>query len=356
MVLWLDCSNPPLKGSEKPSASTEKVSEGDGAAKANGGNPDAVATKPQAAVPEDWNIAGIEYNPNIKTVRTGEECELDEISTHKKLNLELRYFCTSYLDYNIQGYNAAGEHLFNSTYSNVEIKNKKQENCLVHCRDVAGNPSPTEPALRQLHIDFDGVNEDVFAMMITSQLYSGCKPTAVSVSLTENHTGGAKSLSGNHAPIDDKGPMLLAQDISEPLKKGGTCVYACIYRDTADPEAWIWRNTMDLSLDAESRVASQIEAVTGKIFKQMFQDQALLSSIDSNRLNYVRICQLHQAATAKPHGKGKGKGKGADKDQAIEPAPVKVLISGVPKRQREPETREIDLTGNYTTDLEVVRK
>eukprot|EP00746_Dinoflagellata_sp_MGD_P166149 gnl/MRDRNA2_/MRDRNA2_95857_c0_seq1.p1 gnl/MRDRNA2_/MRDRNA2_95857_c0~~gnl/MRDRNA2_/MRDRNA2_95857_c0_seq1.p1 ORF type:complete len:591 (-),score=141.61 gnl/MRDRNA2_/MRDRNA2_95857_c0_seq1:66-1838(-) len=363
MILWLDCSNPPLKGSEELSAGNESntKSQAADAAKATGGypadkNPDAAAPTPKVAAPEGWNIAGVEYNAAIKQIGVGEECELDEISTHKRLNLELRYFCTSYLDYNIQAYNAAGEHLFNSTYSNVEIKNSKGENCVVHCRDVAGNPSPTVPALRQLHIDFDGLDEQVFALMITSQLYSGCKPTAVSVSLTENHTGGAKSLAGNHEPIDDKGKMILAQDISEPLKKGGTCVYACIYRDTADPDSWIFRNTLDLSLDAESRVASQIEAVTGKIFKQMFQSQALLSSIDSNRLNYVRICQLHQAATAKPKGKGKGQNKDQTSESMKECAPVKVCISGVRKRQRDPEVQDIELTGNYTADLEVVRK
>jgi len=183
--------------------------------------------------------------------------------------------------------------------------------------------------------------------MITSQLYSGVKPTAVSVALRECHNGGCKDLQGNHQPHDCKGKLLLAADISEPLKKGGTVVYACMYRDPSDPQSFLFRNTLDLSLDSESRVAGQIVQATGVIFRQMFQEAALASTMDANRIGYVRLCQLYQAASgaSKPKKFG-GKGEGVD---------VRIILSGVKKRAKEPEVMELKLTGEYMKDLETVR-
>jgi hypothetical protein len=173
-------------------------------------------------------FAGLKVPPGVVTMKAGEEVELDEISTHRNLVLELRYFCGSYLDYNVMAYDASGTHLWNSTYSNPEIKNKEGQKCCVHCRDICGNPSPTEPALRTLHVDLDSIDENVLSLMITSQIFSGVRPTAVSIAMREAHNGGCKNLEGNHQPLECKGKLLLAQDISEPLKQGGTTVYDCL--------------------------------------------------------------------------------------------------------------------------------
>lgn len=219
--------------------------------------------------------------------------------------------------------------------------------CAVHCRDICGNPSPTEPALRTLHIDLDAFDDNILALMITSQLFSGVKPEAISVALRECQCGGAKDLHGNHEPHDCKGRLLLGQDISPALKEGGTVVYACLYRDPDDPQSFKFRNTMDLSLGSESRVACQIEQATGIIFRQMFQEAALASTMDANRIGYVRLCQLYQAASAASRPKKAG-GKG-------EPVEVKILLSGLKKRATEPEVMELTLTGEYVKDLETVR-
>jgi len=198
-----------------------------------------------------------------------------------------------------------------------------------------------------LHIDLDSIDENVLSLMITSQIFSGVRPTAVSIAIREAHNGGCKNLVGNHEPLECKGKLLLAQDISEPLKAGGTTVYACLYRDPVDPQSFIFRNTLDLSLDSESRVASQISQATGSIFRQMFRDAALASTMDANRIGYVRLCQLYQAASAASRPKRSG-GKG-------EPVDVRVFLSGVKKRATEPEAVELTLTGEYVKDLETVQ-
>merc|ERR1712178_536749 len=124
-----------------------------------------------------------EVPPGTITMQPGQEVELDEISTQRVLCFELRYFCNSYLDYNIMAYDAAGNHLWNSTYSNTEVKNKDGVKCCIHCRDIAGNPSPKEPALRTLHVDLDALDDNVLSLMITSQIFSGSRPSAVSIAV-----------------------------------------------------------------------------------------------------------------------------------------------------------------------------
>jgi len=79
----------------------------------------------------------------------------------------------------------------------------------------------------------------------------------------------------------------------------------------------------------------------------MFQEAALASTMDANRIGYVRLCQLYQAATAASRPKKSG-GKG-------EPVEVRVLLTGVKKRAAEPEVMELTLTGEYVKDLETVR-
>jgi hypothetical protein len=246
-------------------------------------------------------------------------------------------------------YDASGKHLWNSTYSNAEIRNKDNKPCCVHCRDICGNPSPTEPALRTLHVDLDNLDENVLSLLITSQMFSGVKPTGVSIAVRECRNGGCMSseVFGNHQPHDCKGRLLLAQDISEPLKEGGTTVYACLYRDPNDPQSFLFRNTLDLSLGSESRVAAQIEQATGVIFRQMFQESALASTMDANRIGYVRLCQLYQAAAAAARPKKAG-GKGESVD-------VRIFLTGVKKRAEKPEVEELKLTGEYVKDLEAVR-
>eukprot|EP00972_Heterocapsa_arctica_P066392 9796791-Heterocapsa_arctica.AAC.1 len=100
-------------------------------------------------------------------------------------------------------------------------------------------------------------------MMITSQNYHGGQVKACSIALRECHSGGAASLSGNHQPHDCKGKVILAQDIGGPLKRGGTSVYACLCRSVSDLDTWNFRNILDMSLDSETRVASQVSEVAG---------------------------------------------------------------------------------------------
>jgi len=292
-------------------------------------------------------MAGLKVPKNVANVQPGHQVELDEISTHRQLCLELRYFCGSYIDYNVMAYDAGGKHLWNSTYSNTMIKNQAGQNCCVHCRDICGNPSPTEPALRTCHVDLDALDENVLSLMITSQIFSGTRPSAVSVALRECHCGGCKDLQGDHQPHDCTGRLLLAADISAPLKQGGTTVYACLYRDPNDPQSFNFRNTLDLSLDSESRVADQISQATGIIFRKLFQETALLSTMDANRVGYVRLCQLYQATTAASRPKQSG-GKG-------EPVDVRIILSGVRKRATKPEVMELKLSGEYVKDLETIR-
>lgn len=337
-AVWMDLSNPPLE------TATEKE-----AREAESQAAEAKIKKAQDAVPSGGTIVGLEHlKDEVIVTRPGQECELDEITTWRDLNLELRYFCSSYIDYNVMAYDGTGSHLWNSTFSNTEIKGKDGNPCVVHCRDICSNPSPTEPALRTLHLDLDNIPDEVLAMMITSQTYTYSRPEGVSIALRECHNGGARSLRGNHQPHDCNGKVLLAADIGEPMKKGGTTVYACIYRDVNEPSSWLFRNTLDLSLASESHIAAQISDASGFIFRQMFQDKALLSTLDANRLGYVRVCQLYQALTAPLRGK-RDEGKS-------EPRKARVLLTGVPRRKSAPEVVEVELTGQYVADLEAVQK
>mmetsp|Transcript_56622 Transcript_56622/g.98632 ORF Transcript_56622/g.98632 Transcript_56622/m.98632 type:complete len:872 (-) Transcript_56622:10-2625(-) len=352
IVLWMDLSNPPLE-SAKPAAAA--VADAGGLPEIKGDDDDCGSDYGEdvnlgAGKPPDPSVnlsfAGLEVDDSVVQVSPGTEVELDEITTHRNLNLELRYFCSSYLDYNIMAYDASGRHVWNSTYSEPVTKNEEGKVCLVHCRDIAGNPDPKTPALRTLHIDLDSLDEKVFAMMITSQLWSGMRPAAVSVALREEHNGSAATRQPGHEPNDNKGKVLLAQDISEPLKKGGTVVYACLYRDTSDPECWLFRNILDLSLASESRMARQITQATGFIFKKMFQESSLLSTMDANRLGYVRLCQLYQAVKA-----AEQKGK----DRPAKEVDVHVILSGIRKRAVDPEVVSLPLTGQYVSDLQKVQ-
>jgi len=357
VILWMDLSNPPL---EVASASTPTARAPEEAV-APGSEAD-IEEPPQA--PNTGNIpppplAGLQCEPCTITTQPGQEVELDEITTHRRVNLELRYFCSSYVDYNLQAYDASGNSLWNATYSNAQIKNASDTNCVVHCRDIGSNPDAKTPALRTLHLDLDALNPDVFALMVTSQNYCGQQIRSCSIALRECHNGGAASLLGNHTPHDCKGKVILAQDIGEPLKRGGTTVYACLHRDVNDPDSWSFRNILDLSLDSESRVAAQITQVAGSVFRKLFQDSALASTLDANRLGYVRLCQLYQAALAEPAARGRSKGAEDGAEAAAGgagAADVHVVLSGVRKRQAEPSVMKVKLTGRYVRDLDAVRE
>merc|ERR1719230_2195918 len=99
------------------------------------------ATVPVVKEPEsakDLWMSGIPFDPKLITTTPGQEVDLDEISTRKQLVLELRYFCSSYLDYNVHAFDMAGQSMWASTYSNAQVKNKAGRNIAVHCRDISG--------------------------------------------------------------------------------------------------------------------------------------------------------------------------------------------------------------------------
>jgi len=181
--------------------------------------------------------------------------------------------------------------------------------------------------------------------MFTSQLFSGCLPTAVSVAIRECHNGGAARLVGDHEVHDCNGKVLVATDITETLKQGGTCVYCCMHRDVNDPKSWIFRNTTDLSLQSDTRVAKEMREAAGMIFRKMFRDSALKSTMDCNALGYIRLCQVYQAVKAVEQKRG-------DDKRTVD---VRVYLSGVRKKCTEADIEEIKLTGNYVQDLELVK-
>jgi len=339
-ILWMDLSNPPLDADAEMQAP------------ADGGEAD--KQKDAETFQKVIKRMRIDKAEGAVYTKPGKEIELDEITTHRNLNLELRYFAQSYIDYNVQAYDWAGQHVWNSTYSNVEIRNADGVLCVVHCRDIAGNPSPTEPALRTLHIDLDTLDPKVFAMMVTSQIYAGIRPEDVAIALRECHAGGASKLQGNHEPHDCEGPCILAQDIGGGLKGGGTVVYGCLFRDINDMDNWKFRNTLDFSLEQETRVASQAQGAAGEIFRRMFQNKALESIMDANRVGYVRLCQLFLALTKKKKQKKEDEASSSSSGKGN--AKVVVVLSGIPRREKEPRVEKIELTGRYVEDLETVQE
>mmetsp|Transcript_32419 Transcript_32419/g.74092 ORF Transcript_32419/g.74092 Transcript_32419/m.74092 type:complete len:1006 (-) Transcript_32419:233-3250(-) len=333
-ILWMDLSNPPLD----TNATMVPMADAGG---------DQLTSADEAKFKQVIKRFKIEKGEDAVYTKPGVELELDEVTTHRNLNLELRYFAQSYIDYNVQAYDWAGSTIWNSTYSRVEIKNSAGVNCVVHCRDICANPAPDVPALRTCHIDLDGLDPSVFAMMITSQNFSGTRPEDVAIALRECHAGGASKLQGNHEPHDCDGRCILAQDTGKGLKEGGTVVYGCLFRDVNDPDTWKFRNTLDFSLQQETRVAAQVQDAAGAIFKKIFQDKALESIMDANRVGYVRLCQLNLALTPTP----------AELKKAPTAAkPVLVFLSGIPKRETEPMAVKLELTGRYVEDLETVKE
>merc|ERR1719199_1797226 len=106
----MDLSNPPLTSVDTAEKTAPKAASSEPAKHGQGQSPDKSV---------DLTLAGLEVPKGTVTMKPGEEVELDEISTHRCLCLELRYFCSSYLDYNIMAYDNSGSHLWNSTYSNT---------------------------------------------------------------------------------------------------------------------------------------------------------------------------------------------------------------------------------------------
>jgi len=321
VVLWMDLSNPPLEEAAAEEAASATAVDEAGACTA---------------------ALGVPPGEAVARTRPGQELELDELSTHQNLCLELRYLSKGPLDYNVLAYSIGGRHLWSATaQSKPVIENKAGTKCVVHCRDIGASPSKTKPALRQVHLDIDALDEQVFALMLTSQSPSETRPTAASLVLRECHSGGATSLAGGHEPIDYGGSkMVLCQDISEPLRLGGTVVYACVFRNPRDRETWLFRNTMELTLTSESRNAAQIQRATGEVFRQLLSQRALSSTMDLNAGSYARLCQLYSAASGTSAGCGRG---------------VRVLLSGIRKRMRKAEVVELTLTGEHLKDLEIVK-
>eukprot|EP01006_Ploeotia_vitrea_P051696 TRINITY_DN67589_c4_g1_i2.p1 TRINITY_DN67589_c4_g1~~TRINITY_DN67589_c4_g1_i2.p1 ORF type:complete len:922 (-),score=126.39 TRINITY_DN67589_c4_g1_i2:89-2854(-) len=312
-VVWMDVSNPPL------------------ALKETGDAPD------EGSAPT--GLCGVPKGTPVIDVTPGMEVTLNEITTHQRLNLELNYFAASYIDYNLMAYDKDGKSLWNSTFSNMTVKNKNGENVAIHCRDICGNPSSTKPATRTLHLDMSALEDNVFAMLVTAQNYSGTKPKSAAVTLRECHCSDDefKGLHGGHNPDshDCKAKILLGCDLTAQLntgERGGTAIYGVLYRSGQD---WLFRNILDQSLEGESRMAHEIEKTVGSMFKKLFAEGALASTVDPNRVGFLRLCQLYQAL------------KKNDK--------LKIVMSGIPREKDADTLIEVPLTGNYMEDVELCR-
>jgi len=173
-------------------------------------------------------------------------------------------------------------------------------------------------------------------MMITSQCYSGLEPTSVSIAVRECQVGGAGPLHGNHQPHDCKGKLLLCADITEPLQRGGTAIYACLIRDANDPSVWTFRNTIDLSLGSMTHVASQVTQASREIFTELFHNKANMSTRDINRVGHVRLCQIYEAAMANKRS----------------PREVRVIATGAKKREPKATAEDFKFQGAYMANLE----
>merc|ERR1712178_346851 len=112
VICWMDLSNPPLETIDTSAKQAPKPIEKANAADVDDADSPNVGfggyggggMPPDPSV--DLTFAGLEVPPGTITMQPGQEVELDEISTQRILCFELRYFCNSYLDYNIMAYDA----------------------------------------------------------------------------------------------------------------------------------------------------------------------------------------------------------------------------------------------------------
>merc|ERR1740121_2532800 len=139
-------------------------------------------------------------------------------------------------------------------------------------------------------------DKKVFALMLSSQNFEGHAPSKASISLRDCNYD-FKEIKAGHKPEEvyqqhGKEGALLVSDVAEVMKSHGTCIHGMMYKSSAS--GWIYRNSTDESLKAESTMAYQATRVCGEIFKSVFGELSLKSTFDPERTAVVRMCQLQR--------------------------------------------------------------
>jgi len=185
------------------------------------------------------------------------------------------------------------------------------------------------------------------AMLITSQNSSA--PTFITASLTLHELANGNHVSpfGTHTPDQSLGEVFLTNDTCDPWKEG------LVYCDSHDLDAWSFRNTMNLSVDSESRMASQVDVVTGSSTKRMLHESMPALTMDANRRGYVRPCKPNRAFAGRcRNGHEEGAGQGRCLVLARGPGvDFRIILSEMRKLKAEPETLVAKLTAQYIGDL-----
>jgi len=140
-------------------------------------------------------------------------------------------------------------------------------------------------------------DKQVFALMLSSQNFEGHAPSKASISVRECAYS-FDDLQAGHAPQDvwkqhERGSAFLMSDVAEVMKSNGTCIHGMMYKSSGS--GWMYRNSVDESLKAESTMAFQATRVCGQIFKSVFGELSLKSTFDPEKTAALRMCQLQRA-------------------------------------------------------------
>lgn len=281
---------------------------------------------------------------DVPAVPAGGQVPLEQILGSPLLNIELLYAARTFIDYNLHAYSREGKLLWSSTWCDTcpgrEKRNAKGV-FAVHCRDICSGTHEA-PALRTLHVDLSNMDEEVFAICISSQCYCGTPPQAASVcirEIPEAQRARFNQLVGGHQPQEDfRGEPKLGASLTAALKAGangvgGTCTYGMIYRDVRKGAGkWLFRNLMDMCLQSGTFVAVQINNVMKQIFTESVNAEAVLTCKDPDLPAYVRICQL-----AKAFEKGGGH--------------ARICATGISWATRKAAVKDFKLSGNILQDI-----
>merc|ERR1719362_1759765 len=181
-------------------------------------------------------------------------------------------------------------------------------------------------------------DKKVFALMLSSQNFEGQAPSKASISLRECDYS-FDDLKAGYEPetlwkTQKRGSTLLMSNVSEIMQSHGTCIHGMMYKSSSS--GWIYRNSVDESLQAESKMAYQATRVCGQIFKSVFGELSLKSTFDPEKTAAMRMCQLRHAF--RKHSN------------------LQIVLTGVPyaSRDKQPVAEEIALSGRIIEDFTTI--
>mmetsp|Transcript_46309 Transcript_46309/g.107760 ORF Transcript_46309/g.107760 Transcript_46309/m.107760 type:complete len:1137 (-) Transcript_46309:94-3504(-) len=175
-------------------------------------------------------------------------------------------------------------------------------------------------------------DKKVFALMLSSQNFNGKPPTKASICVRECPYGFEELHAGHDPDTIKRGSALILSDVTELMAANGTCVHGMLYRSSGS--GWMYRNSVDESLKAESRMAYQATRVCGQIFRSIFGELSLKSTFDPEKTAALRVCQFNHAFAK--HGK------------------VEAVVTGVPYTSVQPALRNLAMSGNLIEDFKSV--